>query len=251
MSDCLNQSNKSYLTLPFCCVCSRNRTYGQTGVLNQLRTACLWSSLRFADTPKAVDIVTRQYVLVPFVTCSSCHTFFCSPLFFQLCGLYLIFGVLGWSLQYLYDIDVLTICVPSIGLSPYRLSPYHHTLYRPIAVPSIGISPYPLSAFHSPPNNVPHRRGILFLCAARFGFDCRLGQEISLFCKTPRPSPVPTKPPIQLVTGGSLTGSKATGHRTTPHIAEVKNEWSYTSTPYMPSCCGQGYLYLFYVTVNY
>jgi hypothetical protein len=92
-------------------------------------------------------------------------------------------------------------------------------------------SAYHLAAYHFPPNNVPHRRGILFLCTVRFGFDCRQWQKISVFCKTPRPALGPTKPPIQWVTGGALTGSKATGHRTPPPTAKVKNEWSYISTP--------------------
>ena len=41
----------------------------------------------------------------------------------------------------------------------------------------------------------------------------------------------PIKPPIQWVTGGPFTGSKATGHRTPTPSVKVKNGWSYTSTP--------------------
>lgn len=123
-------------------------------------------------------------------------------------------------------------------------------VFSTLTISACSRSAYRLAANQFPRNNVPLRRGILFLCTVRFGFDRRQGQEISLFCKTPRPALGPNKPPIQWVTGGSLTGSKATGHRTPPPSAEVKNKGSYTSTPYMPPWCGQGHIYLFYVTVN-
>ena len=177
------------------CICASSRTYEEVRVLNQP------SSLRYA-TPKVGDIVTRKYGLVPFVTYPIRYSFFCPPsLFFHLCGFYLTFGVLGWRFEY-----------PVSACSRYA---------------------YRLAACQFPPNNVPHRRGILFLCTVRCGFDCRRGQEVSLFCKTHRPALGPTKPPIQWVTGGSLTGSKATGRRTPPPSAEVTNEWSSTSTPYI------------------
>jgi hypothetical protein len=78
MSDYLNQMNISYLMLMLSCVCSSNRTYEESGALNQLRNLCLWSSLRYA-TPTVGDIVTRRCVLVPFVTYPICYSFFCPP----------------------------------------------------------------------------------------------------------------------------------------------------------------------------
>jgi hypothetical protein len=44
----------------------------------------------------------------------------------------------------------------------------------------------------------------------------------------------PTEPPIQWVPGAPSLGVKRTGHEadhSSPYSAEVKNAWSYTSTP--------------------
>jgi hypothetical protein len=60
----------------------------------------------------------------------------------------------------------------------------------------------------------------------------------------------PTQPPIQWVPAFSA-GSKAIGawsNHSPPSVAEVKNEWRYTSTPTIwTSCHGQGRLNSFYI----
>jgi hypothetical protein len=65
-----------------------------------------------------------------------------------------------------------------------------------------------------------------------------------------------TQLPIQWVPGAFSLGAKWLGHEayySTPSSANIKNIWSYTSTPNMPSLCGaqfkktqeQLYLYLY------
>jgi hypothetical protein len=68
------------------------------------------------------------------------------------------------------------------------------------------------------------------------GFDFRRGLGIFLFITMSRPALGPTQPPIQWVLegrglslGAKLPGRKA--EHTPPTSAEVKNAWSYTSTP--------------------
>jgi hypothetical protein len=67
------------------------------------------------------------------------------------------------------------------------------------------------------------------------GFDSRRGMGIFLFTTASRAALVPTQPPIQWVLQGALSlGIKRLGRegdRSPPSSAEVKNAWSYTSTP--------------------
>ena len=53
-----------------------------------------------------------------------------------------------------------------------------------------------------------------------------------------------TQPPIQWVRGRLFPGKGADKPLTLPN-AVVKNEWSYTSAPYMPLWHAQGQLYLY------
>jgi hypothetical protein len=54
-------------------------------------------------------------------------------------------------------------------------------------------------------------------------------------------------PPIEEVpwSGSQKIKRKWEGDHSPPLIAELKNEWRYTSTCYMPSCLGQGNGYVF------
>jgi hypothetical protein len=67
------------------------------------------------------------------------------------------------------------------------------------------------------------------------GFDSRQGLEIFLFITAvSRLSLGPTHPPIQWVPGALSMGVKRPGREadhSSPSSAEVKNAWSYTSTP--------------------
>jgi hypothetical protein len=66
------------------------------------------------------------------------------------------------------------------------------------------------------------------------GFDSRRGLEIFLFTTASRTALGPTQPPIQWVSGALSLGVKRSGHEadhSPPSSAEVKNSWSYTSTP--------------------
>jgi hypothetical protein len=84
------------------------------------------------------------------------------------------------------------------------------------------------------------------------GFDSRRGLGIFLFTTASRTDLGPTQPPIQWVPGALSLGVKrlrCEADHSPPCSAEVKNEWSYTSTP--PICLhgvvlslGQGQLYL-------
>jgi hypothetical protein len=61
-----------------------------------------------------------------------------------------------------------------------------------------------------------------------------LGLGIFLFTTTTRPALGPTQPPIQWVTGSISLGLNRPGSEadySTPSSAEIKNAWSYTSTP--------------------
>jgi hypothetical protein len=66
------------------------------------------------------------------------------------------------------------------------------------------------------------------------GFDSRLGLGIFLFTTASRTALGPTHPPIQWVPAVLSLGVKRPGREadhSTPSSAEVKNAWSYTSTP--------------------
>jgi hypothetical protein len=66
------------------------------------------------------------------------------------------------------------------------------------------------------------------------GFDSRRGLGIFLFTTASRTALEPTKPPIYWVAGAPSLGVKRPGREadhSPPSSAEVKNAWSYTSTP--------------------
>jgi len=66
------------------------------------------------------------------------------------------------------------------------------------------------------------------------GFESRQGLGIFLFTTASRPALGPTQPPIQWVPGALSLGLKLPGREadhSPPSSAEVKNVWSYTSTP--------------------
>jgi hypothetical protein len=66
------------------------------------------------------------------------------------------------------------------------------------------------------------------------GFDSRRGLEIFLFTTASRTALGPTEPPIQWVSGALSLRVKRPGREadhSPPSSAEVKNAWSYTSTP--------------------
>jgi hypothetical protein len=87
------------------------------------------------------------------------------------------------------------------------------------------------------------------------GFDSRRGLGICLFTTTSRTALRPTQPPIQWVPGVLSLGVKRPGREAKhwpPSSAEVKNEWSYTSTIRYTSIAwcsvkAQGQLYLRYL----
>jgi hypothetical protein len=65
-------------------------------------------------------------------------------------------------------------------------------------------------------------------------FDSRRGLGIYLFTTVSRTALGPTQPPIKWVPGTLSLGVKRPGHEadhSPPSSAEVKNAWSYTSTP--------------------
>jgi hypothetical protein len=69
------------------------------------------------------------------------------------------------------------------------------------------------------------------------GFNSRRGRGIFLFTTASRTDLRPTQPPIQWVSGVLSLGVKRPGREaehSLPSSAEVKNAWSYTSTP--PIC---------------
>jgi hypothetical protein len=109
--------------------------------------------------------------------------------------------------------------------------------------------------YFSTPNLV--RSTVAVSMIGRSGFDSRRWLGILLFDTASRQAMEPTQPPIQRVPGVLSLGVKRPG-RETDHSptssAEVKNAWSYTSTPqyaFMAWCSvkaqGQLYLYLTYV----
>jgi hypothetical protein len=66
------------------------------------------------------------------------------------------------------------------------------------------------------------------------GFDSRLGLGIFFFTTVPRKALESTQPPIQWVPGALFLGVKRPRYEadhSPPSSAEVKNAWSYTSTP--------------------
>jgi hypothetical protein len=72
------------------------------------------------------------------------------------------------------------------------------------------------------------------LRVGRPAFDSRQRLGIFLFTAVPGPAVGPTQPPIQWVTGTLSLGIKRPGREAdhlAPSSAEVKNAWSYTSTP--------------------
>jgi hypothetical protein len=74
------------------------------------------------------------------------------------------------------------------------------------------------------------------LQAGRPGFNSWQGDETFLFATTTRPALGPTQTPIQWVLGAPSPGVKWIGCETDhspPYSVEVKNEWSYTSTPHV------------------
>jgi hypothetical protein len=69
------------------------------------------------------------------------------------------------------------------------------------------------------------------------GFETQQGLVIFLFNTVSRPALGPTQPTIQWVPGILSLGVKRPGREadhSPPSSAEIKNEWSYTSTP--PTC---------------
>jgi hypothetical protein len=72
------------------------------------------------------------------------------------------------------------------------------------------------------------------LRAGWWGFESRQGLGIFLFTTASRQALGPTQPPIQWVPGALSLGVKRPGREadhSPPSSAEVKNAWSYTSTP--------------------
>jgi hypothetical protein len=72
------------------------------------------------------------------------------------------------------------------------------------------------------------------LRAGRSGFDSRQRLWIFLFASVSRPALGPTQPPIQWVPGPLSLGAKWPGCEaddSPPSSADVRNTWSYTSTP--------------------
>jgi hypothetical protein len=66
------------------------------------------------------------------------------------------------------------------------------------------------------------------------GFESRRGLGIVLYTTASRPAVGPTQPPIQWVPGALSLGVKRPvreADHSPPSSAEVKNAWSYTSTP--------------------
>jgi hypothetical protein len=66
------------------------------------------------------------------------------------------------------------------------------------------------------------------------GFESRQGLGIFLLTTASRSALGPTQPPIQWITGALSLGVKRLGHaadHSPPSSPEVKNVWSYTSTP--------------------
>jgi hypothetical protein len=65
------------------------------------------------------------------------------------------------------------------------------------------------------------------------GFESRQGLGFFLFTTASRPALGPTQPPIQWVPGALSLGVKLPGREAahSPSSAEVKNTWSYISTP--------------------
>jgi hypothetical protein len=66
------------------------------------------------------------------------------------------------------------------------------------------------------------------------GFDSRRGLGIYLFTTTSRMAMGPNQPPLQWVPGALSLGIKLPGreaNHSPPSSAEVKNAWSYISTP--------------------
>jgi hypothetical protein len=78
-----------------------------------------------------------------------------------------------------------------------------------------------------PPNFKKDTIGVL-------GFDSRRGLGIFIFTTASRTSLGPTQPPIQRVPGALFLGVnrlEREADHSPPSSAEVKNAWSYTSTP--------------------
>jgi hypothetical protein len=92
------------------------------------------------------------------------------------------------------------------------------------------------------------------LLAGWSGFESRQRPGIFFFTTASRPALGPTQPPVQLVPGALSLGVKRPGREhdhSPPSSAEVKNAWSYTSTPqnafiawYSVKAQGQFYLYI-------
>jgi hypothetical protein len=73
------------------------------------------------------------------------------------------------------------------------------------------------------------------------GLESRQGLEIFLFTTLSRPVLGPTQPPIQWIPGALSLGVKRErreADHSPPSSSEVKNAWSYTSTPPTPSWRG-------------
>jgi hypothetical protein len=93
------------------------------------------------------------------------------------------------------------------------------------------------------------------------GFESRQGLRIFLYTTASRPVLGPTQPPVQWVTGALSLGIKRQDREadhSPPSSAEVKNGWSYTSTPqyaFMRSCLfttqGKRYLSTFTYTFTF
>ena len=62
-------------------------------------------------------------------------------------------------------------------------------------------------------------------------FECWHGEEVFFYLKSSRPSLEPTRSPIQWVPGLKVKRSGRDMDHALPFSADVKNEWSRTSTP--------------------
>jgi hypothetical protein len=88
------------------------------------------------------------------------------------------------------------------------------------------------------------------------GFDSQRGLGIFLFTTTSRIAVGPTQPHIQWVPGALALGVKRPGNEadhSPPSSAEVKNEWSCTSTPqyvFMAWCLVKNRDFTFFIITN-
>jgi hypothetical protein len=75
-----------------------------------------------------------------------------------------------------------------------------------------------------------------------YGLDDRGSFPVFPFVTACRPALGPTQPPVQWVPGVVYRGVKRSGREadhSPPSSVEVKNAWSYTTTPSASSWCGE------------